>query len=174
MEKLPVEAAKKRREHIVKEKEEFQKLATHVNELDNALNKLKTKGDFYRMKVESSHPEILDGTVEGVTITGTYEFEVRGLAKAEKELAYGFPDKTETPVGFGYMLVEREDMEPLEITVEPGATLDEVANAINELDGGVKAMVINTNTSRTPTGCLLLVVVWYEAKILIDQEYHVS
>ena len=42
------------------------------------------------MKVESSHPDILDGEVQGYTIPGNYEFEVRGLAKNEKELAYGF------------------------------------------------------------------------------------
>src|SRR5687768_10049168 len=117
MEKVPVEQAKKRREEVVEEKKEIEKLQGMLSELDSAASGLKTKTDFYKLKVESSHPDILEGTIDGFAMLGTYEFEVRGLAKTEKELAYGFPDKDQTPVGFGYMLIEREDKEALEVVV---------------------------------------------------------
>ena len=107
VERMPIESAEKRKEKIVEEKTEFESLVTLVNDLDASLYPLRSKLDFYKMKVESSHPDILDGEVQGYTIPGSYEFEVRGLAKNEKELAYGFPDKDETSVGFGYMLIGR-------------------------------------------------------------------
>ncbi|MGE0172806.1 MAG: flagellar filament capping protein FliD [Oligoflexales bacterium] len=171
LEKIPVENAKMRKEQYVEEQDEFSKINEMVNGLDSAVNSLKSKADFYRMKVESSHPDILDGTVQGIALTGSYEFEVRGLAKNEKELAYGFPDKDQTAVGFGYMLVERDDKEAFELTVEPGSTLQDVANQINDADLGVKAMIINTKYK--PDAYRLLVVSetsGNEAKITIDED----
>ena len=63
----------------------------------------KTKTDFYKLKVDSSHPDILEGAITGFAALGTYEFEVRGMARTEKELAFGFPDKDQTPVGLSAM-----------------------------------------------------------------------
>lgn len=170
-EKIPVDLAKNRKEKVNVEKKEVQKLQTMLADLDSAVTKLKTKSDFYRMKVESSHPDIIDGVVKSTAMEGSYEFEVRGMAKAEKELAYGFPDKDKTPVGFGYMYIEREDMEGLEVTIEPGETLQQVANKINQAEGGVRAMVINTKYK--PDAYRLLVVSEQsgnEAKITLDED----
>lgn len=169
--KIPIETAKKRKEIIVSEKTEVQKLMTYLTELDGTLNNLKTRADFYKMKVESSHPDIIDGTAQNLALPGSYEFEVRGLAKAEKELAYGFPDKNETPVGFGYMLIERDDKEPAEVVIEPGSTLEKVAQQINDQNAGVRAMVVNTKYK--PEGYRLLVISEQsgkEAKITVDED----
>ncbi len=170
-EKVPVEAAKQRKEKTVEEKKEVDRLHTMLNELDTASNGIKAKGDFYKLKVESSHPDIMEGMIEGFASLGTYEFEVRGMSRTEKELAFGFPDKDQTPVGFGYMEIFREDMEPAEVTIEPGSTLNDVAQQINDLDAGVRAMVINTKYN--PDSFRLLVVSeksGAEAKISIDED----
>ncbi len=155
-ERIPLETANKRKELVVNEKKEFEKLQTHLTELDQALTGLKTRGDFFKLKVESSHPDIIEGTVSANAVLGNYEFEVRGMAKNEKELALGFPDRNETPVGFGFMMIEREDMEPAELTIEPGFTLEEVASQINDAQIGVKAMVINTKFQPDPYRLLII------------------
>src|SRR5689334_9481553 len=92
-EKIPIEQAKQRKNKVVEEKKEVEKLQGMLANLDKALNGIKTKTDFYKLKAESSHPDILEGVVKGPAMLGTYEFEVRGLAKSDKQLAYGFPDK---------------------------------------------------------------------------------
>jgi flagellar hook-associated protein 2 len=169
--KIPVTAAKKRKETVQTEKTEFDKLNGMLTALDSSLNGLKTRVDFYKLKMESSHPDIIDGTVGAAATLGTYELEVRGLARNEKELAYGFPDKDESPVGFGFMLIDREDKEPVELVVEPDTTLQGLAQQINDLNTGVKAMVINTKY--TPDSFRLLVVSeesGKEAKITIDED----
>lgn len=171
LEKLPVEAAKQRREKVVTEKEEFGKLQKLVSELDVSLNTIKSKPSFYKLKIESSHPDIIDGSVTGPTLTGSYEFEIRGLAKNEKELAYGFPDKNESEVGFGFMLIEREDLDDFEVIIEPGSTLNDVVQAINDAEAGVKAMVINTKYK--PDSYRLLVISEQsgkESKVYIDED----
>jgi flagellar hook-associated protein 2 len=169
--KIPVDTAKKRKEKVQTEKTEFDKLNGMLTELDSALNGIKTKVDFYKLKMESSHPDIIDGSVGPGAMLGSYELEVRGLARNEKELAYGFPDKDETPVGFGFMLIEREDKEPMELVVEPDTTLQQLAQQINDLNTGVKAMVVNTKY--TPDSYRLLVISeesGKEAKITIDPD----
>lgn len=169
--KIPVDTAKKRKETIEVEKGEVTKFQGYLNELDSVLNTLKTRADFYRMKLESSHPDILDGQVDANVSPGAYEFEVRGLAKTEKELAYGFPDKDQSAVGFGYMLIERDDKEQVEVTIEPGSTLEQVARQINDAEAGVKAMVVNTKYK--PDAYRLLVISEQsgkEAKVKIDED----
>jgi flagellar hook-associated protein 2 len=171
VEKQPIEQAKKRKEKVVQEKAEVDKLQKFLSELDSAMNALKTRSDFYKMKVVSSHPDIIEGTVKGSAIPGSYEFEVRALAKSSKELAYGFPDKDKTEVGFGYMLIEREDQGDAEVTIEPGETLQDVAQKINDSGLGVRAMVINTKY--TPDSYRLLVISeksGKEARVKIDPD----
>jgi flagellar hook-associated protein 2 len=170
-ERMPIEQFKKRKDKVVEEKKEVEKLQTFLTELDGVTNSIKTKTDFYKLKVDSSHPDILEGAITGFAQLGNYEFEVRGMARTEKELAYGFPDKDQTPVGFGYMLIEREDGEPAELTIEPGSTLEGVAQQINESESGVRAMVINTGY--TPDSWRLLVISeksGQEARIHIDED----
>lgn len=171
VEKMPIESAKKRKEKVVTERDEYKKLVDFVGALDGSLNKLKTKSDFYKLKVESSHPDIIDGTISGLALPGNYEFEVRGMARTEKELAYGFPDKDQTPVGFGYLLIERKDQDDLEVTIEPGSTLQDVATAINQAEGGVKAMVINTKFPPDPYRLLVVSEKsGEESKIRVDED----
>jgi flagellar hook-associated protein 2 len=170
-ERMPIEMQKKRKEKVVEEKKEVEKLQGFLSELDSMTNGIKTKTDFYKLKVDSSHPDILEGAITGFAALGTYEFEVRGMARTEKELAFGFPDKDQTPVGFGYMLIEREDGEPAELTIEPGSTLESVAQQINDAEAGVRAMVINTGY--TPDSWRLLVISeksGQEARVHIDED----
>ncbi len=171
VEKIPIEQMKRRKEKTVQEKQEVEKLQKMLAELDGASIGIKTKSDFYKLKVDSSHPDIMEGAIKGIAALGEYEFEVRGMAKTDKKLAFGFPDKDQTAVGFGYMQIEREDREPVELTIEPGATLEQVAQQINDADAGVRAMVINTKYN--PDSFRLLVVSeksGEEAKVNIDED----
>lgn len=170
-EKLPVQSAKKRKDQFSAEKKEMDKLNSLMTELDSALNGLKSRADFFKMKVESSHPDIMDGLCKAEALAGNYEFEVRGVARSDKQLAFGFPDKDKTAVGFGYMEIEREDKSPAAIEVAPGSTLEDVARQINDAEAGVRAMVINTKYD--PDSFRLLVVSeksGQEARIKLDED----
>ncbi|MBC7532906.1 MAG: flagellar filament capping protein FliD [Oligoflexus sp.] len=171
VEKMPIASANQRKDKIVKERDEFKKLVDLVDGLDTSLSKLKTNTDFRKLKVESTHPDILDGSITGPSVPGSYEFEVRGMSRSEKELAYGFPDKDKTAVGFGYMRIERQGEDDLEVTIDPGATLQDVATAINGTDGGVKAMVVNTKYQPDPFRLMVLSEKsGEESKIKIDED----
>jgi flagellar hook-associated protein 2 len=156
VEKIPIQQAKQRKEKVVAEKQEVDKLQKMIADLDKAINSLRGKTDFYHLKIESSHPDIIEGVIKGPSTLGTYEFEVRGMSRTDKKLAFGFPDKDQTEVGFGYMSIEREDKEPIDVVIEPGTTLEKVAQQINDADAGVRAMVINTGYKPEPFRLLVI------------------
>jgi flagellar hook-associated protein 2 len=124
------------------------------------------------VKLDSSHPDIIDGSVTPGALLGTYELEVRSLARTEKELAYGFPDMDQTPVGFGFLTIELEEGgSPIEVVVEPYTTLDKLAMQINDSNAGVKAMVINTKYEPDPYRLLIISEKsGKEAKFTVDSD----
>ena len=171
VEKLPLATAAKRRERVVQERNEFNSLGSMLGDLGGALEGLRSPVSFAKLRADSSHPDILDGVVSGPAKTGTYEFEVSGLAKAEKHLAFGFPDADVTEVGFGFLAIEQGQAEPLEVVIEPGATLKDVADRINTVSSDVRASIINTGAAADPFRLMVSSVkTGEEARISIDPD----
>ncbi len=158
VERVPIKNMETRKEKITKQMESVEDLRGKLKELHDVINGLATSGQFLHLKMESSHPEIISGSVTSEAVPGTYEMEVRGMAKTEKELAYGFPDKDEFPVGFGWMMVTNDDKdEDIVIRIDPEKnTLQDVATTINEADAGVKAIIVNTGAEEDPYRLLVI------------------
>lgn len=149
-ETLPVEQVKARRANTLSEKNEYSRLSGLLDDLGGMANKMQMPAGFRQMMVESSHPDLIDAAVDGAALPGNYEFEVRGLAQAERWLEAGFEDVDRTPVGFGFMEIERQDGAPVEVQINPGSTLKDVADRINNANAGVKAQIIDTGVGSEP------------------------
>lgn len=148
-ERIPVKSAELRRDRVISTRDQFKSFEGILSGLGSTLDSLKTQSAFAKLAIESSHPDLLEGTLGAGAKPGVYELEVGSLAKAEKQLAYGFSDKDVTPVGFGYMRVGAGELVK-DITIEPGSTLNDVAQSINDSESGVKAMIINTGMKEDP------------------------
>lgn len=177
LERAPVKRVEQRRAEVVEEQKAFTELKGLISGLGTALNGMRTRADFYKLKLESSHPDILSGTADYNIVPGTYEVEVLNTARTHKLLAEAFPDKDETPVGFGYMVIEKEDGSYFDIEIDPErSTLNDVAQAINDANGGVRAVVMNTKEGLQNAGedsFRLLVTSensGKEAKVFIDPD----
>lgn len=145
LERQPIKKIETRKKDLEEERKQFREFTKLVSDLGQTLNALRNPSDFRKLKLESSHPDMLDGTVDNLAVPGSYEIEIRHLAKSQKLLAEAFPDKDQTPVGFGYMTIELDDGKTFDIDIDPDAsTLDEVARHINEANAGCKAIIINT------------------------------
>ncbi len=149
-ERAPIDGLQRRREVMDQSRQQLSSIQSMFQELGNSAESIAQPNRFTKMKVESSHPEIVDAKLTGDIAPGSYELEVDGLAKSQKLVEAGFPDADQTPVGFGYMAVETESGGVTEVTVPPGATLNDVAAAINDSGAGVKAQVINTGRPEDP------------------------
>lgn len=145
IQKEPIKQLENRKKVLVDEQRQFNELKGLVSTLGTTLNGMRTRADFYKLKVVSSHPDIIEGTVDNNAPIGNFELEVRHLAKSNKLLTQSFPDKDQTPVGFGYMSVETENGDSFDVDIDPdNSTLQDVAIQINSMAKGVKAIVINT------------------------------
>lgn len=144
-----IESAKERRNGAVAKKNEFQNLGSLLDRLKSTTDSMTLPGSLRKLAVDSSDPDILAGEVSGLAEPGSYQIEVAALARSDKHLEVGFPDKDKTQVGFGFLRVgTHEDMR--EVTIEPGATLQDVALRINDTVSTVRASVINTGAKDDP------------------------
>lgn len=148
-ERLPIDSAKQRRDRVSTNRNDFKTFDGLLDNFGKSLDGLKTKTSFTKLTLETSHPELLEGSASSFAKPGSYEFEVEGLAKPHRELAFGFADADKTPVGFGFMRVGVAG-NIHDVTIPPGATLQDVAQKINESADGVKAMVVNTGQKEDP------------------------
>lgn len=145
LERQPIKQLENRKKTVEEDRKGFRDFAQLVSTLGTSLNSLRNPSDFRKLKLESSNPDLVEGTVDNAALPGNYEIEIRHLAKTQKLLTEGFPDKDSTPVGFGYMTIELDDGRTFDIDVDPDAsTLQDVAKQINEMSAGCKAVVLNT------------------------------
>ncbi len=144
-ERAPIRTLETRKSKVTEEQKLYKEMASLVSGIQTATTKFRNSADFIHLKLESSHPDIIDGTVTNEMVPGTYELEVLSTARTHKLLADAFPDKDETPVGFGYMRIELEERNSFDIDIDPEqSSLQEVANAINGAKAGARAYVMNT------------------------------
>ena len=176
VEKMPIKQVQERKNKVTEDQKSYKDLNGLVSSLGTSLNGMRNRTDFVKLKLESSHPDILDGTVDNNVVPGSYEVEVMHLARTHKLLADAFPDKDQTPVGFGYMTIEFDDGKSFDVDIDPDkSTLQQVANSINETVEGAKAIVMNTKEKlETGEDSFRLLVLstksGKEAKVFIDPD----
>ena len=145
LERQPIKLVEEHKKTVTDEKKVFTELKGLVSTLGTTLSGMRTRADFYKLKLESSQPEIIDGSVDNTAPIGSYEVEVKQIAKTHKILTQSFPDKDKTPVGFGYMFIELDDGRSFDVDIDPDhATLQDVASQINSAGAGARAVVVNT------------------------------
>lgn len=165
-----MDAARGRRDRVIKEKNEYSALHGLLGELDAATSKMSTMSQFTKLKIDSSHPDILEGIATGAAMPGSYEFEIRGMASQDRHLEMGFPDRDQTPVGFGFMAVEVGGVSQ-DVIISPGSTLNDVVQQINDASPAVKAQIVNTGYADDPLRLLVSSVDTGEAaKISLDED----
>jgi len=153
-EKAAVDALAGKRENLVKEKNGYSAITSALGELASQLGNLSLPEKFQRFKIESSHPDVIGAELLDSAKKlkpGQFNLEVKELAGAAKYLEQGFADVADSAVGFGFMAIERGGGLPdLDITLEPGSTLKDVADKINASAGDVSASIINTGIGDEP------------------------
>ena len=144
-----IEAARNRRQIDVERKQFVQSMGKMLGDFSSVVDEMANPAIFKSMQVESSQGDILSGEVTGRPDAGTYEIEVKSLARPSRILAHGFPDKDQTPVGVGSLSLSVNGLEH-DVTIAPGSKLIDVADAINSSVSGVKASIINTGAQDEP------------------------
>ena len=83
----PVKMIESRVKGVEEEQKEFNELKGLISKFSTTLTGFRNQSDFCQVKLESSNPDIIDGSVDNRSPIGTYEMQVIKLAKTHKMLA---------------------------------------------------------------------------------------
>lgn len=122
--------------------------------LRGAVESLRRPSDFQRMQVSSSQADLLSATASRGAAAGVYNLRIQQLAQSHQIVSGGFAD-AETSLGTGTVTVSLGG-ESFSVTLTQGNdSLQDLATAINQANGGVTAMVVNTGEGATPYQIIL-------------------
>ena len=118
-------------------------LETKISDINKNLGELVSTRGFNDLKLISSDPNIVDGSVDpDAVVTGDYGIEVVQVAHKPGAISNGFPDKNTTQVGVGYIKFHTSNGVQ-EVYINPSnSTLEGMANAINNAGYGLRANVL--------------------------------
>lgn len=113
-----------------------------TNTLQSLLEGMKGIDDVLAVTAQSSDEGVMTVTAGADAALGAFEFDVSALARAEKNRsdAFGSPH---AEVKAGTLSIAIDGGDAVDVSIEEGMTLKELASAINSADAGVSASVIN-------------------------------
>ncbi len=120
--------------------------------LNSFLSKIKNLGssdDLLKKSVSTSSEETFSVSAGVDALPGaSYEVEVLSLAQVQKNVSNGYFDKSAQNFGTGELTLTVGDQDPVTITInETNNSLEGIMQAINDMDGGVNASIINDGTA---------------------------
>jgi flagellar hook-associated protein 2 len=118
-----------------------------VNEVSTALSALKDKNNFNSVTAVSSNPAAFNVTASASALTGSHDIEVLQLAKAQRRVSDGIATKATSLNGGKAMTVTFTvgGVQKPPISLSDGRdTPQDIVNAVNAANTGVKAQLVNT------------------------------
>lgn len=162
IERIPLDRLETEKKYLNSRLDAFSDFDSKLNELLDAIKDLDTSSELRSYTASPASEEYFSATASGTASAGSYQIEVKSLAIQEKEVAAGVTD-TATTTYSGTLTLSidtiRASGEPptysgsptvTEITIEPGSTLADIAQSINDSDANVSATIINDGSGSTP------------------------
>ncbi len=154
IERRPINLLQQQMSEAEAKKSAFGVINTSLLALKTAVDELARETAWSAKTAAVSDESVVSATVSSATADGTYTFTVSQLAQATQLSSNGYADSDTAPVGAGQFDLTVAGVTDT-ITVGAADTLDNVAQAINDKDMGVTAVVINTGSGATPYQLIL-------------------
>jgi flagellar hook-associated protein 2 len=139
--RAPIRSAQRRQSAVKSQVSEISKLMSNMDTLKTTLEDLEENKDVLALTGLSGDEDIFTVSATGEASPGTYDIDVTSLASSEKNRSTTFGDKfDEVKAGTISIAVDGEDA--VEITIEDGESLKNVAEKINASDADVHASII--------------------------------
>ena len=161
VQRVPIDALNAKKKNLQTKLTDYGSLGNKLLALQSAANALRLPNSFDRTTTTVSDETKLTAQAGVGAATGSYTVQVTQLAKAHQitNNAAKAVAATTTPIvsgGPGTFTFQVGTGAPQTVTLNDGATLDDLRSAINDLGAGVTASVINTGTEASPAYRLTL------------------
>ena len=132
-------------------KNAYASLATKLNDLQTALEKIDTAEELRATTASSSDSSSVGVTATGSAIAGRYTVTVSALAERATEISSAFADKTSTGVVAEGTLTVTYGGTATNLTIDStNSSLEDVASLINKSVAGVSAYIMDTGDATNP------------------------
>lgn len=148
-ERIPIKNIEQKKVKLEDTQKLVADLETKMSDITKNLSELLGTKGFSDLKLLSSDPSIIDGSVDpNAVVTGEYGIEVLQLAKKPGAMTNGFQDRNVTQIGVGYLKFDTPDGTK-EIYINPkNSTLDGIAAQINAGSFGLRANVVEDRSNK--------------------------
>jgi len=143
IERRPITLMKQKISRIEEQQSAWRDVNTRLSNLESKLKELLNEDLFAAMKATSSAEGVARASVRAGAPAATYRVEVKQLAQAYVG-AGAKVDLSATVAAEGSLTVKVGDQETV-VTVKAGASLQDVAKAINDQVEGIRASVVNVD-----------------------------
>lgn len=150
VEKLPLERLQTQQSTAESKISAMGKIKSAISALQEAAEDISDISDLYSYKGTVTDTDVASATTTGSAVAGTYSLEVEQLATNHKLTSSATVD----PSAGGTLTIEigstatgsfvaKSGTSPVAVTINAGASLSDVAEAVNNADAGVSATIIN-------------------------------
>ena len=144
----PIDLLAKRQAQFQSLKTRYETLKEKTDALQDAAKDIKSASDFLEFSASSSNASVLDASADSDATPGSYDFTVSKVALNDIEHSVGYTD-FESAIGAGSIDVTY-GADTTTVTLDPGSSLEDIKDAINNADIGVTASIINTGVGPDP------------------------
>ena len=150
IEKLPLQRLQTQQSTVESKISAMGKIKSAIAALQEAAEDISETSGLYSYKGKLADTDVASATTTSTAVAGTYSIEVEQLATNHKLMSSATVD----PSGGGTLTIEigstasgsfvaKSGTSPVAVTINAGASLSDVAKAINDSDAGVTATIIN-------------------------------
>ncbi|RME25580.1 MAG: hypothetical protein D6806_07635 [Deltaproteobacteria bacterium] len=146
IERIPIQKLEERQGKIDQQKAALSDIETALGDLEDAMKELGTLGSLLSYNATSSDESVVRVSATGEAAAGKHTITVQQLARAEQDRSQAFGSASDE-VKAGTLTITVQGQNPVDVTIDPGDTLADVAYKINTSGARVTAAVIDTGTS---------------------------
>jgi flagellar hook-associated protein 2 len=150
LERLPLERMQRQLSSTESKISAMGQIKSAIASLQEAAKGISNSADLYSYKGSLANADIASVTANGKAVAGTYSLEVERLASSHKLTSasnINIPQAGKLTIEIGSVngnnFTPKDGNKPVEINIAAGASLSDVAKAINDADAGVSATVVN-------------------------------
>ncbi len=135
----------------------YSTLESRLKDLRSAADKLRTSSGFNAFTADVTDSSILSATASSNATEGVYSIVVSSVAKSHKLIASGVGDSSTTAIASttGYFKFTVGGSTEYSVGVDTTTTLENLRDAINNLNAGVTATIVNDGSGTTPYRLIL-------------------
>lgn len=157
IQRIPIQKLQQAAAQISSKATKLGALTTKLNTLKSAAEELDSATKLLSYTAKSSDESVLTMSASGDAVPGKFKFTVSSLASAEKDLSNGFSSSSsQATVAGGTLSIATNGGTAVDITIDAGASLADIASAINGADAGVTATILNDGAGTATSYRLLL------------------